>query len=331
MIDEKIQNRIKQAQRIGITTHIRPDGDAIGSLLGMGLSLKAIGKEVQMVLRDGISHTFRHLEGSDLIKRTFESDCDLYVVLDCSDLKRTGGVVEGKTIGLVIDHHITNENFGELNYVNPEAVATCAILAEKASSWGLPITLEVARALLTGIISDSIGFRTSNTTARSLRLAANLMDHGANITELYNKALLSRSYEATNYWGYALSRLQHEDNLVWTSLTLLDRKSSGYQGNDDADLTNVLSSIDPLDIAILFVEQKADLVKVSWRARAGLDISRLATSFGGGGHPAASGAEINGSLEEVEKLVLNATRTFLEAIKINDNHIIPTGEGKIIS
>jgi bifunctional oligoribonuclease and PAP phosphatase NrnA len=319
MLDEKIQDRIIKAQRIGITTHIRPDGDAIGSVLGMGLSLQAIGKDVQMVLRDGVSQTFRHLEGSEQFKQKFEVECDLYIALDCSDLKRAGGVLDSKPVGLAVDHHITNENFAELNYVNPEAVATCAILAEKLPTWGLPINREVARALLTGILSDSIGFRTSNTTAKSLRLAADLVERGANITELYNKALLSRSFEATCYWGYALSRLQHEDTLIWTSLTLEDRKNSGYSGNDDADLTNVLSSIDPLDIVVLFVEQRANAVKVSWRARAGLDISRLASSFGGGGHPAAAGAEMIGSLEEVQNLVLSATKTFLRQLLMNEN------------
>ena len=319
MLDEKIRDRIKRAQRIGITTHIRPDGDAIGSVLGFGLSLKAVGKDVQMVLRDGLSQTFKHLEGSEQFTQKFDGDCDLFIALDCSDLKRAGGVLDGKPIGLAVDHHITNENFAELNYVNPEAVATCAILAEKLPIWGLPITREVARALLTGILSDSIGFRTSNTTAKSLRLAADLMERGANITELYNKALLSRSFEATSYWGYALSRLQHEGTLVWTSLTLEDRKKSGYSNTDDADLINVLSSIDPLDIVVLFVEQKGNVVKVSWRARAGLDISRLAVSFGGGGHPAAAGAELSGSLEEVQNLVLGATKTFLKQLLITEN------------
>jgi phosphoesterase RecJ-like protein len=289
----------------------------------MGLSLLAAEKKVQMVLRDGLSNTFRYLEGNDLIRREFGEACDLYITLDCSDLKRTGGVLEGKTVGLVIDHHITNENFGEINYVAADAVATCAILAEKLPVWGLPVTNQVAKALLTGVISDSIGFRTSNTTSHSLRIAADLMDRGANITELYNKALLSRSFAATKYWGNALSRMQREDNLVWTSLTLQDRKESGYQNNDDADLTNILSSIDPLDVAVLFVEQKPDAVKVSWRARSGLDISSLATSFGGGGHPAASGAEISGSLEDVQGQVLQATQIYLQQIKINGiNHLI---------
>jgi len=315
MLDEKIRNRISEAKRIGITTHIRPDGDAIGSSLGLGLCLLAAGKQVQMVLRDGLSHTFKFLEGSDLYQTSFTEECDLYIAVDCSDLKRVGGVLDGKTVNIAIDHHITNENFAEINYVCPDAVATAAILAEKVPAWGLTIPPAAARAFLTGILSDSIGFRTSNTTAHSLRLAANLMDRGANITELYNKALLSRSFEAAQYWGFGLSRLQREGTLIWSALTLEDRKKSGYTLTDDADLINVLSSIDPMDVVVLFVEQKNNIVKISWRAKAGLDISKLAASFGGGGHPAASGAEISGTLEEVQNLVLQATRSYLSQIR----------------
>lgn len=318
MTENLIKQKIDQAQHIGVTAHIRPDGDAIGSVLGLGLSLQTAGKQVEMVLKDGVSNSFRHLVGSELIKRSFSADCDLYIVVDCSDLKRTGGVLDGKTVGIVIDHHITNENFAELNLVEPSSVATSAILAQKLPAWGYPITQDVARALMTGILSDSIGFRTSNTTSASLRIAADLMDQGANISELYNKALINRSFAATNYWGFALARLQHKDNLVWTTLTLQDRANSGYSGNDDADLTNILSSIDPLDIAVLFVEQRADLTKVSWRARSGLDISGLAASFGGGGHPAAAGAEISGSLDVVQRLVLEATRNYLDTTKDTD-------------
>jgi bifunctional oligoribonuclease and PAP phosphatase NrnA len=323
MIDDQIKIKLNQAKIIGITAHIRPDGDAIGSLLGLGLSLMATGKKVEMVLRDGVSQSFRHLEGSELVKHEFKEECDLYITVDCSDLDRVGGVLKGKHIGLVIDHHITNGGFAEIDLVDPNAAATCEILAEKLPIWGLPLTTPVARALLTGIISDTIGFRTSNTTSKSLRLAAELMDLGANISDLYNKALIYRSYAATNYWGYALARLQHEDNMVWTSLTLEDRAASGYTGNDDADLTNILSSIDPLDVAILFVEQKSDLTKVSWRARAGLDISGLAASFGGGGHPAASGADMKGSLENVQKLIIEATRKYLDEIKVLDANSTP--------
>jgi phosphoesterase RecJ-like protein len=329
-MDKQIKDRINQAQIIGITAHIRPDGDAIGSVLGLGLALLNAGKKVEMILRDGVSQSFRHLEGTELVKREFSSECDMNIVVDCSDMKRTGGVMDGKTVHLAVDHHVTNDNFAEININDTRAVATCEILAEKIPTWGLELTKPVACALLTGIISDSIGFRTSNTTAKSLRLAAELMDLGANISELYNKALIFRSYAATNYWGYALARLQHEDNLVWTSLTLEDRSNSGYTGNDDADLTNILSSIDPLDVAVLFVEQKPEITKVSWRARPGLDISALAVSFGGGGHPAASGAEIKGSLIEVQEHVLDETRKYLDQVKVTETNGTPIMGGKTL-
>lgn len=315
MIDQNIREKIKNAASVGIVAHIHPDGDAIGSTLGLGLALINAGKKVEMVLKDGVSPTFRHLTGASLVKRAFESECDLLIVLDSSDLQRTGGVLKDHTPDINIDHHITNENFAGINLVEPKTVATSAILAKHLSAWGLSIDVDVARALLTGILSDSIGFRTSNTTAESLRLAADLMDSGANITELYNKALISRSYEATKYWSFALSRMQRNAGLVWTSLTLEDRKASGYFGNDDADLTNILSSIDSLDIAVLFVEQSATKTKVSWRSIPGLDISELAHQLGGGGHPAAAGVEMEGTLAEVEQKVLQITQDYLNQTK----------------
>ena len=315
MIHEEIRQAIQGASRIGITAHIRPDGDAIGSVIALGLALQNSGKDVQIVLRDGVSNTFRHLEGSAQIKQRFDQERDLFIALDSSDLARLGGVIDNHDIDICIDHHITNEKFARINLIDPEAVATCAILAELIPQIGLTVDKPVADALLTGILSDSIGFRTSNTNAKALRLAADLMDLGANITELYNKALISRPFEATKYWGYALQKMERQDGLVWTTLTLEDRKNANYPGNDDADLTNIISSIDPLDVAILFVEQKKDVVKVSWRARPGLDISGIAHSLGGGGHPAAAGAECTGTLLEVQEKVIKITKNYLESVK----------------
>jgi phosphoesterase RecJ-like protein len=315
MIQEEIRQAIQGANRIGITAHIRPDGDAIGSVIALGLALQNSGKNVQIVLKDGVSNTFRHLKGSAQIKQEFDQERDFFIALDSSDMARLGGVIENSEIDICIDHHITNEKFARINLIDPEAVATCAILAELIPQIGLTVDKPVADALLTGILSDSIGFRTSNTNAKSLRLAAGLMDLGANITELYNKALISRPFEATKYWGYALQKMERQDGLVWTTLTLEDRKNANYPGNDDADLTNILSSIDPLDVAILFVEQKKDVVKVSWRARPGLDISEIAHSLGGGGHPAAAGVECAGTLLEVQEKVIKITKNYLQSVK----------------
>ena len=207
-IISQIKQSIEAANKIGIVAHIRPDGDAYGSVLGLGLALIAVGKTVQMVLRDGVSNTFRHLPGADLIKKAFDDTCDLYIVVDSSDVKRTGGVLVDRQFDICIDHHVTNDLFARINYVDADSVATAAILAEMIPQLGLEIDKPVASALLTGILSDTIGFRTSNMNEGALRIAATLVEKGANIHSLYNKALITRPFDAAKYWGFALSRLQ---------------------------------------------------------------------------------------------------------------------------
>lgn len=310
-LHDEIRRLFHQAHSVLITSHVRPDGDAVGALLGLGLTLRAAGIPVQMTLADGVPPSFRHLPGADQIQRRPEGEFDLRVVLDCSDLLRAGDGLNGFKPDLNIDHHVTNLNFAAVNFVIPDAVATSAILAEYLPQWGLPIPEEAAQALLTGLVSDTLGFRTSNTTPHALRLAATLIETGANLSELYNRALVRRTFEAAHLWGVGLSHLQRENRIVWTELSLEDKAALGYNGNDDADLINMLASIDGSDAAIIFVEQRDGRVKVSWRTQPGFDVSLLALQFGGGGHPAAAGAMISGTLEEVKKNVLEATRTLI--------------------
>jgi phosphoesterase RecJ-like protein len=145
----------------------------------------------------------------------------------------------------------------------------------------------------------------------TLRVAADLFEVGANLPELYDKALLSRSFKAARYWGSGLSSLKLEDRLLWTQLTLEDRLAASYPGRDDADLINVLQTVEDADVFVIFIEQSPDSVKVSWRARPGFDVSQVALQFGGGGHKPAAGAEIQGSIDEVVAEVLTATRPLL--------------------
>jgi phosphoesterase RecJ-like protein len=232
--------------------------------------------------------------------------------VDCSDLDRTGEALQHyPKPDINIDHHITNLNFARLNLVDVKAVATAEILRDNLPGWGMIINAEVARALLTGLITDSLGFRTSNMTSKALRTAADLVDVGVNLPELYQQALISRSFEALKYWGTGLSNLERENGLVWASLTLQDRKEVNYPGRDDADLINMLSSVSDALVAMIFVEQTGGRVKVSWRSQPGVNVSQLALQFGGGGHPSASGADIPGELEEVRQKVLEVTREFL--------------------
>lgn len=305
--------RLKAAQRVLVVSHVRPDGDAIGSLIGMGLALQNADKMVQMVLADGLPSSFRYLEGSDQVQKKPDGDFDTFITLDCADFKRLGKPFESfGQPDINIDHHITNERFGMLNLIEGEKVATAAILTHYLPAWGYPITRPIAAALLTGIITDTLGFRTSNVTPEALRQAAALMETGVDLSELYMRGLVRRSISAARYWGAGLSRLDSSDGIVWSTLSLADRRASGYGGNDDADLISMISAIEAHKVGMIFVEQRDNHVKISWRAlEQGVDVSAVAKHFGGGGHAAAAGADIPGSLGEIQPMVLKKTKELL--------------------
>jgi len=311
-IDQKIKGKIESSERILIASHVRPDADAAGSLLGLGLGFIDAGKKVQMVLKDGVGK-FRYLPKSDLITPLPKGPVDMVIVVDCSDPNRVGDILDGyDKPDLVVDHHKTNLEFGTFNVVEPEQVATAAILFDHMPSWGLSFTPEIATCLLSGIVGDTIGFRTSNVKSDVMRKAAALMDLGADLGNIYREELILKSFKEVHYWGCGLVRVERADGLVWTSLTLADREKVGYAGNDDADLVNVLSSVKEAEIALIFIEQPQNEVKVSWRARPGLDVSGIAFEFGGGGHAAAAGADISGNLEDVKQRVIIETKKLLE-------------------
>ena len=309
----EIKDRLAVANKIVIASHVRPDGDAIGSLLGLGLALQDAGKSVQMILVDGAPVSFKFLQGSDLIKKEVTGEHDTFITVDCADFKRVGKIFENfGQPDINIDHHITNEKFGKLNLIEADQVATAAILTNYLPAWGLKITQPVACALLTGIITDTLGFRTANVTASALKQAAGLMEAGGNLPEIYMQSLVRKSYSAAKYWGAGLSSLETKYGIVWGTLTVADRKSAGYGGNDDADLINMISAIDKHKVGMVFVEQADNHVKISWRALdSSVDVSAVAKYFKGGGHAAAAGADIEGNLIDVQKEVLKKTRELL--------------------
>lgn len=312
-VNKAIKERLGDARKILITGHVRPDGDAVGSMLGLGLALEHAGKNVQMVLPAGLPHVFEHLEGSDLIQDETEGEIDTFISVDCAEFFRIHEDLQ--TFGapaINIDHHISNTKYAEINLVEADSVATASILIEHLPAWGLEITKPVAAALLTGLITDTLGFRTLNMNPKAFRQAAFLMEKGVNLPDLYYRAIVSRSFKAARYWGMGLTNIERDGQMVWAVLSLKDRQTVQYHGNDDADLINILSSVAKSPVALVFVEQPKGMVKVSWRARGKKwDVAQVAAKFGGGGHRAAAGATIEGSLEEVKFRVLRATRKIL--------------------
>jgi phosphoesterase RecJ-like protein len=300
------------AQRVLVISHIRPDGDAVGSLIGLGLSLQEFGKDVQMVLSDGLPDIFRHLPGSEQVKKKAAGEFEMTLVVDCSDRGRAGEALSDiPKPDVNLDHHPTNTEFGRYNLIDEFAVATSEMLARFLPEFGFPISKQVADALLFGMITDTLGFRTNNMTPGALNTAANLMEAGGDLPGLYHRGLLNKTYAAARYWGAGLSNLERDGRIIWATLSLKDRSSTSYPGRDDADLINFLSTIDAGDVVIMFIEQERGQVKVSWRATPAYDISQVAMQFGGGGHMAAAGANVDGDLEEVQAKVIRTTKLIL--------------------
>jgi phosphoesterase RecJ-like protein len=309
--DAMIGQLLKKAGSILLVSHIRPDGDAIGSLVGMGTALREAGKQTQMVMKDSIPPRYKFLQGSELIVHAPADSYEISIALDCGDIARLGDFFLERKPDINIDHHITNENFARFNLTIPDAVSTSAILAEYLPHWGFPLSPISASALTMGILTDTNGFRIPSVTPHVLRLAADLMEEGAQLPEIYHKALVSQSLQTSKLWGLALAKLQEDNGLLWTSISLKDRENVGYAGRDDAEITNFLTSVESSKIAVLFNEQSNDKVKISWRSRNHLDVAKLAQHYGGGGHPNAAGAEIALPLDIAEQEILKTTRAYI--------------------
>jgi phosphoesterase RecJ-like protein len=304
---ERAKDLIERTSDFAVVGHARPDGDAIGSMLALTLSLWELGKSAVPVLAGGLPGRFKFLPGSEAVVRALPEEDQLIIAVDAADLERLGFEDVG-SIAINLDHHPTNTRYAAVNLVLPETAATTELLYQLAPELGLPINQEIATNLLLGLVTDTIGFRTPSVTPETLRIAAELVERGADLTEVYRKGLIQRRVEAVRYWGAGLKRLERDRELVWASLSLKDRRETGYHGPDDADLIDVLTTIQEARVAMIFVEQKDQQVKVSWRAHAGIDVAELATKFGGGGHRLAAGATVSGTLEQVREQIVAATQ-----------------------
>jgi phosphoesterase RecJ-like protein len=311
------RRRVERAGRALVLTHIAPDGDAIGSLLGFGLALQAAGKTVVLACADPVPEAFRFLPGADAIVQQVTGAFDLVVAVDAADLGRLGVLGERLPAPphLLFDHHVTNPGYAAINLIDTSAASTAELIAEHLPALGLPLTQPCAECLLAGVITDTLGFRTSTTSAKTLSLTQTLMAAGASLPEIYDLAFYKRSFAAVRLWAEGLARLKLEERIVWAELPLAARQAAGYYGQGDADLINILTSVREADVAIIFVERSDGKVKISWRAAPGINVASLAASFGGGGHAPAAGAEVAGTLPEVEAQILAATRALL-----NSNH-----------
>jgi phosphoesterase RecJ-like protein len=317
MIEPAVLETLRTSDHILCVSHVSPDGDAYGSLLGMGWLLRHLDKRPVLAMHDKTPREFRSLPGARSIVGPAKvgGNYDLIVVLDTSSLDRVGSVYQpdlhSQTPLLVIDHHVTNTNFGAINWVAPEYAATCQMLVHLADALDVPLTGKLAECLLTGIVTDTLSFRTSNTTVEVLEAAARLMRGGADLVHITQRLLNQRSFGLFKLWGRVLQHVQLEDGVIWTTISLQEMKEAGDPPND-GQLSSTLITAVEADMSATFTEKRDDqsrpVVECSMRARPGFNVAAVAFGFGGGGHPAASGCTVPGTLDDVTALVVPALK-----------------------
>ena len=297
------------AARIVIVTHVQPDGDAIGTTLGLANALRAAGKHVDIAVDGGAPSYLRFMPGADTFHASLESgEWDIFISADSSDSERTG--VSGayarahSALEINLDHHITNTGFGDICLVVPEAVSAAEVAYDFLNVAGIAITTDSARALLTGMVTDTIGFRTSNVVPRTLDIARDLMQRGASLTEITALTLDTRSFNSLLVWREALSGLMLEDGVIWTTVPFNVFRQLRVDPATELNLSGFLIKVDEARISAVFKERHDGRVECSFRAKLGYAIGEIALSLGGGGHTLASGATIDGPLDAAVARVL---------------------------
>jgi phosphoesterase RecJ-like protein len=300
---------VSAAPKILIVTHINPDGDAIGSLLGLTNALRARGHKITAAVDGGVPGFMNFLPGAHTVVSELKSgEWDLMISVDSSDEERTGTAgTYGRTHSrkvINLDHHATNTFFGDVYLVMPAAVSATEVIVHWLAHMGQALSLDMAVPLLTGLVTDTLGFRTSNVTAATLEIAMRLMAAGASLNEITARTLDSRPYRTIELWKGALNSVILHGEVIEGIISQADLKRAGLDDVTDGGLVNLLSKVNEARVAVVFKELADGRIEISLRSKPGYDVASVAFSLGGGGHKHASGATIDGPIEAARARIL---------------------------
>lgn len=314
---DNIIEKIKQAEKIVILTHETPDGDAIGSTLSMKMALKQLGKEADVIIRE-YPRVFDFLPGRNDIKSDTDTEkYDLAISLDCADFKRLVGneYFEKAKQTIVIDHHGTNKMYGDFNFVNPVAPACCQILIGMFEYFDIKIDKELGTCILTGIITDTGGFRYSGVTPETFEFTADLLAKGVNVSDIYKRVLETKTKPNFELMKRTIDRMEflEDGKVTFTYITNQDLKEVNAGIGDHEGLVEIGRDIEGVEVSIFIrqKEQEENAYKVSMRSNEYVNVSDVCFRFGGGGHEKAAGALIQGDIEQVKQKILNEVRKVL--------------------
>lgn len=303
---------LQRAQRVTTICHENPDGDTLGAAIAIAIAAERLGKQAEVVSGDPPPPFLSVLPQIERVRRSPQLQPDVAVVLDAGDLSRTGTVASEHAEWLAaativnIDHHVSNPGFGAVNWVDPQAAATCEMVTLLLPELGVELDEELATALMTGIVQDTHTFAHPNATPRTLRVAATLVEAGAPLSRLNRAVYADKPFSTLALWGQMLASIgqRRDGRIVYASMTAAMLQQTGEQPNASEGFVDLLGSTRTADITVLFKEVEPGSTRVSVRTTERADAVAITSAFGGGGHARAAGCTVGEPIDAARELVL---------------------------
>lgn len=319
---KSVIEEINKGEKFIVSSHINPEGDAVGSMLALVLGLRELKKDVTAYLYDTVPLMFRFLPYSDKVTNKIDENVvyDAVFVVDCGQKDRLGNDFHKiKTRGKIIniDHHATNDCFGDINIIMPDASAAGEAVYDLLKAIPIKITLDIATNIYVSILTDTGSFRYSSATAKAFRIAGEMVELGAKPWELSHKVYESNPINRLKLLALALSTLEvNTDGKVASLFVTLDMLNKAKASKEQADgFVNYARTIEGVEVGIFFREIKTNEYKISLRSKGKIDVTKIAQEFGGGGHANAAGCEIRGKFEDIKKQIIHAAEGMIKKRK----------------
>lgn len=308
---------LKDGRRFVVTSHVNPDGDALGCSLAIAELLDALGKQVTVYNESRVPDAYGFLPTAKRVTRRLPTSFDTAVFLECPDHLRVGDrvdvVMQAATTVINIDHHASNSRYGTLNYIDSSAAALGEVVHELFTHLGVPVNRAAAVALWTSLMTDTGSFRYDNTRPATLRLAADMMEHGINPAQIFDSIYERRTAAGTRLIGRALAATEvvADGRIAWVAIPYAWFKDTGASAEELGNLAEDLRGINGVEMSCVMREDRPGKIKVSMRSRSDANVHDVAAQFGGGGHIKAAGCTIPGTLDDARDKLLAALHAAL--------------------
>lgn len=319
---------IEKNERFAITSHIRPDGDSLGSSLALCWILRSLKKDAEVIMCDHVPHAYSKLPGADDVKVVPDAvrQYDAVFVIECSDVSRPGLPSLGEQFVVNIDHHSTTELFGDVNWIDSTAAAVGEMIYNLAKAIGARITPELASCVYAALLTDTGSFHFSNTTERTFKIASELVKHGAQPAKLSQAIFYSYPYAKVRLVGEVLSTLKRDESgrIAWIRMSKEAMEETGATEDDSDGIINYPLTVGEVEAVAFFRELSNSTFRISLRSKNRVNVARVAESFGGGGHCNAAGFTVSADFDELSKEVISRLKEAVaSAPPVNGREIKP--------